>query len=65
MGGALSTVRLPGGQLLGREREREALDRVLEAATSGHGGVLVMRGEAVRGLRFARTFGVEAGMELR
>ncbi len=78
MSGALSPVRLPGGQLLGREREREALDRLLEAATSGHGGVLVIRGEpgvgktalleyaieAGRGFRFARTFGVEAEMEL-
>src|SRR4030088_1146548 len=70
--------RLPGGQLLGREREREALDRLLRAATSGHGGVLVVRGEpgvgktalleyaveAGRGFRIARTFGVEAEMEL-
>src|SRR3954470_9125016 len=78
MSGAPSPVRLPGGQLLGREREREALNRLLEAATSGHGGVLVVRGEpgvgktalleyAIEaGLRFriARTFGVEAEMEL-
>jgi DNA-binding CsgD family transcriptional regulator len=78
MSGAPSPVRLPGGQLLGRERERAALDRLLEAATSGHGGVLVVRGEpgvgktalleyaveAGRGFRIARTFGVEAEMEL-
>src|ERR1700716_3614032 len=78
MSGAPSPVRSPGGQLLGREREREALDRLLEAATSGHGGGLVVRGEpgvgktalleyaveAGRGFRIARTFGVEAEMEL-
>src|SRR4051812_6490457 len=78
MSGAPSPVRLPGGQLLGREREREALDRLLEAATRGHGGALVVRGEpgvgktalleyaveAGRRFRIARTFGVEAEMEL-
>jgi hypothetical protein len=32
MSGAPSPVRSPGGQLLGREREREALDRVLRTA---------------------------------
>src|ERR1700716_3333807 len=78
MSGAPSPVRSPGGQLLGGERERVALDRLLEAATSGHAGVLVVRGEpgvgktalleyaveAGRGFRFARTSGVEAEMEL-
>jgi hypothetical protein len=78
MSGVLSPVRLPGRQLLGRERERAALDRLLEAATSGRGGVLVVRGEpgvgktalleyaigAGREFRFARTFGVESEMEL-
>src|SRR5438270_1542002 len=78
MSGAPSPVRSPGGQLLGRGREREALDRLLEAATSGHGGVLVVRGEpgvgktalleyaveAGREFRIARTFGVEGEMEL-
>src|SRR4051794_31824648 len=78
MSGAPSPVRLPGGQLLGREREREALGRLLEAARSGRGGILVVRGEpgvgktalleyaveAGRGFRIARTFGVEAEMEL-
>src|SRR5207237_8820657 len=73
-----SPVRSPGAELLGRERERVALDRLLEAASGGHGGVLVVRGEpgvgktalldyaveAGRGFRSARTFGVEAEMEL-
>ena len=48
-------VRAPGGsetrvasrrRLLGRERERELLDRLLEGVRDGHGGVLVMHGEA-------------------
>jgi DNA-binding CsgD family transcriptional regulator len=61
--------------LLGREREREVLDRLLEG---GRGGVLVVHGEAGVGktalleyaveagreFRIARTFGVEAEMEL-
>src|SRR3982075_4100941 len=70
--------RLPSEQLLGREREREAVGRLLGAARSGHAGVLVVRGEpgvgktalleyaveAGRDFRIARTFGVEAEMEL-
>jgi DNA-binding CsgD family transcriptional regulator len=64
--------------LLGREREFEVLDRLLDGVRGGHGGVLVMDGdagvgktalleyavEAGRGFRIARTFGVEAEMEL-
>ena len=33
------------GQLLGREREREVLDRLLDGARGGRGGVLVVHGE--------------------
>jgi DNA-binding CsgD family transcriptional regulator len=64
--------------LLGREREREALDRLLDGVRGGRGGVLVVHGEAGvgktalldyaveagRGFRAARTLGVEAEMEL-
>jgi DNA-binding CsgD family transcriptional regulator len=64
--------------LLGREREREVLDRLLYGARAGRRGVLVMHGEAgvgktallgyaveaEPGFRIARTFGVEAEMEL-
>jgi DNA-binding CsgD family transcriptional regulator len=64
--------------LLGREREREALDRLLDGVRSGHGGALVMHGEAGVGktalleyvveatarFRIARTVAVEAEMEL-
>src|SRR3982075_3651852 len=67
-----------GGQLLGREREREVLDRLLDGVRGGRGGVLVVRGEpgvgktalleyaveAGRGFRLALTSGVEAEMEL-
>jgi DNA-binding CsgD family transcriptional regulator len=64
--------------LLGRQREREVLDRVLESARGGDGGVLVVYGdpgagktallqyavEAAREFRVVRTVGVESEMEL-
>ncbi|HEX3834041.1 MAG TPA: AAA family ATPase [Solirubrobacteraceae bacterium] len=67
-----------GGQLLGREREREVFDRLLDGVRGGRGGVLVVHGEpgvgktallqyaaeAARGFRIARTSGIEAEMEL-
>jgi hypothetical protein len=67
-----------GAQLLGRQPEREVLERLLEAARGGHGGVLVVHGEpgvgktalledavqAGREFRIARTVGVEGEMEL-
>ena len=65
-------------QLLGRAREREVLDRLLEAARAGDGGVLAVYGdpgvgktalveyavEAAREFRVLRTLGVESEMEL-
>jgi DNA-binding NarL/FixJ family response regulator len=65
-------------RLLGRERECEVLDRLLNGVRTGDGGVLVMHGEAGVGktalleyaveaaseFRIARTIGVEAEMEL-
>jgi hypothetical protein len=83
-------VRDPGGmlrrwssghrrvQLLGRQRESDVLDRVLEAARDGRGGVLAVYGEPGVGktalldyvveagadFRIARTVGVEGEMEL-
>jgi DNA-binding CsgD family transcriptional regulator len=80
--GSLSHVpmltRPPRAPLLGRRREREVLDRLLGAARSGDGGVLVVHGEAgvgktalldwtveeARQLRVLRTVGVEGEMEL-
>ena len=64
--------------MLGRRREREVLDRLLDGVRGGHGGVLVVHGEAGVGktalleyaveagreFRIARTVGVEAEMEL-
>src|SRR4051812_26691558 len=64
--------------LVGRRHEREVLDLLLDGVRGGHGGVLVMHGEAGVGktalleyaveagpeFRIARTVGVEAEMEL-
>ena len=64
--------------MLGRQREGEVLDRVLDAARRGDGGVLVVHGDpgvgktallewlVVRGpqFRILRTVGVEGEMEL-
>ena len=38
MSGTPSPVRSPGDQLLGRQREREVLGRLLNAALGGDGG---------------------------
>jgi DNA-binding CsgD family transcriptional regulator len=80
--GSLSDIRTLtrplGAQLLGREREREVLGRLLNAASSDDGGVLVVHGEPGIGktalldwtveegrrLRVLRTVGVEGEMEL-
>jgi DNA-binding CsgD family transcriptional regulator len=76
--GAPSPVRAPRERLLGRQRERAVLDRLLDAARAAHGGVLVVHGEpgvgksalldyaveAGQGFRVTRTSGVEAEMEL-
>src|SRR3954467_14401260 len=69
---------LPDEQLRGRQREREALDRLLHAARGGDGGALLVHGEpgvgktalldyaveAGSGVGVARTVGVEGEMEL-
>src|SRR5436190_6482105 len=71
-------TRAGGDELLGRQREREVLDRVLEAARGGHGGVLAVYGEpgvgktalveyaieAAPDFRVARAVGAEGEMEL-
>ena len=38
-------MRSPGGQLLGRRREREVVDGLLEDARGRRGGVLVLYGD--------------------
>jgi DNA-binding CsgD family transcriptional regulator len=71
-------TRAPAAQLLGRQREREVLTRLLEAAREGHGGVLAVYGEPGVGksallddaveagadFHVARAVGVEGEMEL-
>src|SRR5260370_28399203 len=78
MRGVRSLTAVPGAQLLGRQREREVLDRLMDAARSGRGGVLVVHGEpgvgktallgyaveAAPEFRVARTAGVEGEMQL-
>jgi DNA-binding CsgD family transcriptional regulator len=68
----------PGGRLLGRSPEREALDGLLEAARRASGGALVLHGEGgvgktalfeyvvegAAGFQTVRTAGVEAEIEL-
>src|SRR4051794_24111397 len=78
MSGASVVAGTTGERFLGREREREVLDRLLEAARGGRGGVLVVDGEpgvgktalleraigAAREFRVLPTAGVEGEMEL-
>src|ERR1700694_1478028 len=78
MNGEAPPVLWSGAQLIGREREREVLDRLLDGVRGGRGGVLVAGGEggggqtalleyaveAAREFRIARTSGVEGEMEL-
>jgi AAA ATPase domain len=65
-------------RLLGRQRERAVLERLLDTARDGHGAVLVVHGdpgvgktalleyavETAREFRIARTVGVQGEMEL-
>jgi DNA-binding CsgD family transcriptional regulator len=73
-----SGLRGPAGELQGRRRECDALDRLLDAVRGGEGRALVVRGEPgvgktalleylaerASGCRVARAAGVEAEMEL-
>jgi hypothetical protein len=56
---------MPREQLLGRQRERAALDRLLEAARGGNGRVLVVHGEPGVGKTALLAYAVEAGPEFR
>ena len=51
--------------MLGREREREVLDRLLDGVRGGRGGVLVVHGEAGVGKTALLDYAVEAGREFR
>ena len=65
MEGASPPVLSSGRTLLGREREREVLDRLLDGARAGRGGVLVMHGEPGVGKTALLEYAVEAGTEFR
>jgi DNA-binding CsgD family transcriptional regulator len=54
-----------GRQLIGRAREREALDRLVDGVRGGRGGVLVVLGEAGVGKTALLEYAVEAGREFR
>jgi DNA-binding CsgD family transcriptional regulator len=74
----VATVQSSASELIGRDRELDALDRLLEQAQSGEGAVLVLHGEpgvgktalleqvatTAKAFRVIRTAGVEAEMEL-
>src|SRR4029077_17409865 len=55
----------PRGPLLGRQREREVLDRVLEAAREGRGGVLSVYGDPGVGKTALLDYAIEAGADFR
>src|SRR2546430_10148876 len=55
----------PRGQLLGRQRERDVLDRVLEAARENRGGVLAVYGEPGVGKTALLEYAVEAAPDFR
>jgi len=65
MSGAWSLTAAPRAELLGRQRERQVLDRLLDAARSGHGGVLVVYGEPGVGKTALLEYAVEAAQEFR
>ena len=51
--------------LLGRQREREALERLLEVARRGRGGVLVIHGDPGVGKTALLEHAVETGPDFR
>ena len=55
----------PGEQLLGRQHERDVLERLLEAAREGRGGVLAMHGEPGVGKTALLEYAVEVGQDFR
>ncbi len=53
----------PKVRLLGRQREREVLERLLEAAREGHGGVVAVYGEPGVGKTALLDYAFEAWPE--
>jgi DNA-binding CsgD family transcriptional regulator len=58
-------TRAPAVQLLGRQRERDVLDRVLEAARDGRGGVLALYGEPGVGKTALLDHAIDAGADFQ
>jgi hypothetical protein len=58
-------VRAQAGRLLGRQRERAVLERLLDTARDGHGAVLVVHGDPGVGKTALLEYAVEAGEEFR
>src|SRR6478736_6086851 len=58
-------IRAPAVQLLGRQRERDVFDRVLEAARDGRGGVLAVYGEPGVGKTALLDYAIDAGPDFR
>ena len=54
-----------GEQLVGRQRERNVLARLLDTAREGRGGVLVMHGDPGVGKTALLEYAVEAGPDFR
>jgi DNA-binding CsgD family transcriptional regulator/tetratricopeptide (TPR) repeat protein len=63
MSAASPPAPVPDKPLLGRQREREALDRLLRAARRGRGGVLVLHGEPGVGKTALLEYAVGAARE--
>jgi predicted ATPase len=60
---ARMVTRAPAVQLLGRQREREVLARVLEGARDGHGGVLALYGDPGVGKTALLDYAAQAGAD--
>ncbi|MDQ1605180.1 MAG: hypothetical protein QOE01_3025, partial [Actinomycetota bacterium] len=58
-------VAAPAGRLLGRQRERAVLERLLDTARNGHGAVLVVHGDPGVGKTALLEYAVEAGEDFR
>jgi DNA-binding CsgD family transcriptional regulator len=58
-------IRAQPGRLLGRDRERAVLERLLDTARDGHGAVLVVHGDPGVGKTALLEYAVEAGEDFR
>src|SRR3954464_15572751 len=58
-------TRVPGERLVGRVRERAALERLLEEVRRGRSGMLVVHGEPGVGKTALLEYAVEVGRDFR